>query len=79
MPLNQQKVISIILDECKFVEERCNGYKDELHETLVEILTAERQHRVQGTHIQKKITDKCHATGEFLAQGRAKMMKENSQ
>ena len=70
MPLNERKIISIILGECEFVEERCRGYKEELVKTITEIITAERQHRVRGTNIQQKINDKCNATGQFLAENR---------
>ena len=70
MPLNDRKIINIIFNECKSIEERCNGYKEELLEVITEIITAERQHRVQGTHIQKKITDKCNAAADFLAKNR---------
>ena len=70
MPLNDRKIINIIFNECKSIEERCAGYKEELLEVITEIITAERQHRVQGTHIQKKITDKCNAAADFLAKNR---------
>lgn len=70
MPLNERKIISIILDECKTVEERCKGYREELIEVITEIITAERQHRVQGTNIQQKINDMCNTTGRFLAERR---------
>ena len=70
MPLNDQKIINIILNECKIIEERCDGYKEELLEVITEIIAAERQHRIQGTHIQKKITDKCNAAAAFLAKNR---------
>ena len=70
MPLSDQKIITIILDECEFIEERCDGYKDELVEVIVEIITAERQHRAQATNIQQRINDKCNAAGEFLAANR---------
>ena len=70
MPLNDRKIINIILNECKFIEERCDGYKEELLEVITEIITAERQHRVQGTQIQKKINDKCNAAADFLAKNR---------
>ena len=71
MPLNERKIISIILDECNNLEPRCRGYREELIEVLTEIITAERQHRVQGTNIQQKINDKCNAAGRFLAEKRA--------
>jgi len=70
MPLNEQKVIKIILEECKTIEERCEGYRGELVDVITDIITAERQHRVQGTNIQKKINDMCNATGRFLAERR---------
>lgn len=72
MPLNEKKIISIILDECEDLEERCDGYREELIEVVTDIITAERQHRIQGTNIQQKINDKCNAAGRFLAEQRAK-------
>ena len=73
MPLNDQKIINIILNECQSIEERCDGYKEELLEVITEIIAAERQHRLQGTHIQKKITDKCNAAADFLAKNRTSL------
>lgn len=73
MPLNERKIISTILDECNSVEERCDGYKQELVEVIAYIISAEQQNRVRPTTIQQKISDKCHSTGEFLARERAKV------
>ena len=70
MPLNERKVTGIILDECKTIEDRCEGYRKEIVEVLAEIITAERQHRVQGMNIQQKINDWCNAAGRFLAERR---------
>ena len=70
MPLNELKTITIILDECQSIEERCEGYREELVETITEILALERQHSVQPTTIQQKINQKCNATGNFLAKTR---------
>lgn len=70
MALNERKIVSIILEECKSIEERCVGYQEELVAAITDIITAERQHRVQGTNIQQKINDKCNATGRFLAETR---------
>ena len=72
MPLNEQKIIKIILDECNTIEERCEGYREELMDTIVDIITAERQHLVQGTTIQQKVNDKCNAAGLFLAEKRSR-------
>ncbi len=77
MPLNEKKVINLILDECNNIEERCKGYRKELVNVITEILTAERQHRVQGTNIQQKINDKCNATGRFLAEMRGQAKRSD--
>ena len=72
MPLNDRKIINIILEECKTIEERCEGYREEIVDVITDIITAERQHRVQGTNIQQRISDKCNAAGRFLAEHRLK-------
>ena len=68
MPLNERKIIEIIFEECKSVEERCDGYRQEIIGAITDIVSAERQHMVQGTNIQQRINDKCNATGRFLAE-----------
>lgn len=70
MPLNEKMITSIILEECVLVEERCDGYREEIIDVVSDIITAERQHRVQGTNIQKRINDKCNTAGRFLAEKR---------
>lgn len=67
MPLNDRKIISLILEQCADVEERCEGYREEITDVITDILVYEREHRVQGTNIQKKINDKCNTAGRFLA------------
>jgi len=66
MPLNNKKIISIILEESSSIEERCDGYKDELFEVIVEIMQYENSHRISRINIQKKINDKCNAAAKFL-------------
>ena len=71
MPLNNRKIIKIILNECEFVEERCEGYKEEICEVITDIFEFERQRIEQGTrNIQQKITGKCQSTGDFLLENR---------
>ena len=70
MPLNDKKIISIILDQCAEIEKRCEGYSDEIIDVISEILVYERNHRVSATNIQKKINDKCAAAARFLAMER---------
>ena len=70
MPLNEKKIISIILEECAGIDERCNGYREEIREAITDILMHERGHRVSRTHIQKKINDRCNAAARFLIKKR---------
>lgn len=70
MPLNERKIISIILEECKRVPQRSNGYRAVIIDSLSDIIQAERQHKVQGTNIQQRINDKIRAAGQFLAETR---------
>ena len=72
MPLNDRKIISIILEECGGIDERCDGYREELIDVISEILEYERGHRVAATNIQKKINDKFNATARFLATQRGR-------
>ena len=54
MPLNDKKIISLILEQCAEVEDRCEGYCEEIIDVISDIIGYERQHRVQGTNIQKE-------------------------
>ena len=72
MPLNDRKMISIILEECNGIEERCAGYRKAIIDLICDILEYERGHRVSATTIQKKINDKCNAAGQFLAMEQSK-------
>ena len=67
MPLNERKIISIILEQGTEIQDRCNGYREEIIEVVAEILEYERGHQVSATTIQKKINDKCSAAARFLA------------
>ena len=68
MALNQQKLVSIIMEEANKLPERCEGYREEIIETLSEIIDLERQHQREGIYIRQKITDKCSALGRFLSE-----------
>lgn len=73
MPLASKKVLGIILEECRARDERFPGYRQELVESLSEIIQLERDHRVQGTNIRQRIADKLGALGRLIADaGKAK-------
>ena len=74
MPLNDRKIISIILEQCVGIEERCEGYREEIIEVISDILEYERGHRVSATNIQKKINEKCNAAARFLTTQRSQVI-----
>ena len=76
MPLNDRKIIGIILEECELVETRCPGYTEELREIVADVITLERQHQVQHGNIQKKINEKLNATARFLADQRGQRTRK---
>ena len=78
MPLNDKKIISIILDQGKEVPERCDGYREEIMNVIADIITFERGHRVEATNIQQKINDKCDAAARFLTEKRAGVDRETT-
>lgn len=78
MPLNDRKIISIILEQGAEVEERCEGYREEIVDVITDIIEYERQHRVQGTNIQKKINDKCNAAGRYLSEKRGDDVRDGA-
>lgn len=67
MPLIPKKIVSIISNQCMNLEERCNGYREQIFNTIADILDLERQHRIRAINIQQKINDQCDATGRLLA------------
>ena len=71
MPLNDRKIIAIMLEQGAEIEERCDGYREEIVDVISDILQYERAHVVSASNIQKKINDKCNAAGQFLASRRA--------
>ena len=72
MPLNERKIVAIILEQRVGIEERCEGYQTEIVEVIADILEYERGHRVSATNIQQKINDKCNAAARFLVKQRTK-------
>ena len=66
MKHNREAIAMIIPEEVRKIEERCPKYQEELFHAIVDILDHERQHRIQGTNIQKQINEKINATGRYL-------------
>lgn len=78
MPQEKNKVVQILIEESVNIEERCDGYREELIQTVGDILQYERDHQNSGngTQIQKNINDKCNAFGGFLHSRRTSIVAE---
>ena len=68
MPLNNRRVVEMLIEEVMKLEERCEGYHDLLTESLNDIAAAERAHLVQASHIQQTVNAKCDAAASYLAE-----------
>ena len=65
-----RRIIEIIQEECKQIENLYSGYQEHLMELLSEIVSAEREHRTRATNIQQQISEHCNAAGRVLAKYR---------
>lgn len=70
MSFNAEKMVKLILSEHKSIENRCDGYREKVLDVIVEILNAEKEHKVQRTRIQKTVNEACHSAGDFLMRKR---------
>ncbi len=70
MTVSQQKLLSVLRDQVNELDEseRVTGYRQQLMETLAQIVVLEKEHLEARTQIQKKITDKAHALAKVLTQ-----------
>ena len=66
MAYKDEKVVGILLEQALAVEERCEGYRDELAEALADIIMAERQNKFAKTNIAVKVADVVGRLGTYL-------------
>ena len=76
MPANDQKIVSIMFSEIEAIDERCDGYRDQLKDTVSDIIAFVREHKINRTNVDQKVADKISATGRFLDDVRKKGQKE---
>lgn len=69
MPLNE-KIVSLISEQCNKVGERCDGYRDKLIELISGIIEDEEDHRISKMNIQQKINNRFDDAARFLANHR---------
>lgn len=66
MPLNE-KIDSLISEQCTKVEERCDGYRVKLIELISGIIEDEEDNRISRINIQQKINNRFDDAALFLA------------
>lgn len=66
MPLNE-KIDSLISEQCNKVEERCNKYREKLIGLISGIIEDEEDNRISKTNIQQKINNRFDDAAQFLA------------
>jgi hypothetical protein len=71
MPLNNRLVVDLIMRQEQGIEERYEGYREDLFALVVDVIEMERLHAVQHTNIMQKIGDKCSVLGGLLARHRS--------
>lgn len=66
MAYNDKKIVSVLIEECDDIEERCKGYRSELKSLLADVLKLEREHAISKLNITQKIGDQVNTVGMFL-------------
>ena len=67
MSIERRALVEEILKQCTEYEERVTGYREELQETVIDIITAEAEHEKQRGDIVVKISHFCKRLGEQAA------------
>ena len=78
MPLNNRRVIQIVLDQVDVVDEKCEGYRNMIKDALTDLIDYERDHMINGTNIQQRITAKCRSAGEWFSKQKLSEDKDAS-
>lgn len=72
MAYNDKKILGVLLGELKTIDERCEGYREELGQLLGDVLQAEREHAIARTNVVKKIGDQVNTVAMWLYRERSK-------
>lgn len=68
MPLKSERVLDIIKQQTEKVNNRYEGWSDEVFSLVAEIVRLERQHSVNKTHIETKILNQINTVARLLHQ-----------
>lgn len=77
MPLSDEKVTTIIIDECDKLEERATDYRRAIREAIADILMHERQNLVEAINIQQRVNQTCDSAADlFVGSNKSGTAKE---
>lgn len=68
MSYKDEKIVKVMLGEVANVDERCDGYHEELAEALGDIVQRERSHLFQRSNIVVEIGDIIGRVSTFVGQ-----------
>ena len=66
MAYKDEKIVEVLLDEASRVDNRCEGYSDELTTAIADIIQVERSHVFRRTNVVSEITDIIERVGKFV-------------
>ena len=66
MAYKDEKISRVLLEEASKVDERCEGYREELTEAITEIVQKENAHLLQRTNIVVDIADIVSRVSRFI-------------
>ena len=66
MAYKDERIVQVLLEEASKVEERCEGYREEITEAMADIVQKERSHLFQRTNIVVDIGDVISRVGKFI-------------
>jgi len=68
MPLEKKRIEKLIGENLNEVPDRCKGYRNELLDSLNDVILEERQHQIQDTLIQNNVNEICDNLGKYLTE-----------
>ena len=63
MPINEQKVVEVIMKNIANIDERYPGYSNDLKKLVAEVVALERRHQSQRFNIKQEKKKKVHELG----------------
>ncbi|MDK3075505.1 hypothetical protein QO034_20730 [Sedimentitalea sp. JM2-8] len=66
MAYKDEKIVRVLLEEASSIDERCDGYREELTSALADIVQKERAHLFQRSNIVVEIGDIVSRVGTFV-------------